>query len=82
MGLVSGALVYVVAWWLVFFMTLPFGVKAQDEDGGDVVAGTHSSAPEKPMLLKKVFFSSIIAAVVWFALDWAIVNEMVNLKGN
>lgn len=82
MGLVSGILVYVVAWWLVFFMTLPFGVKPQDHDGGDVIAGTPSSAPKKPMLLKKAFFASIIAAIIWLALNWAINNSLINLRGN
>lgn len=82
MGLVSGILVYVVSWWLVFFMTLPFGVTAQDADGGEVEPGTPTSAPKQPMLLKKVIASSLIAAIIWFALNWAIVNNMVNLKGN
>ena len=53
MGLASGIMVYLIAWWLVFFMALPLGVKAQDEDGGEVVPGTPSSAPKKPLLLKK-----------------------------
>lgn len=82
MGLVSGTLVFVVSWWLVFFMTLPFGVKPQDADGKEIIPGTHSSAPEKPMLLKKAFFATVIATIIWFALDWAIMNNLVNFRGN
>ena len=82
MGLVSGILVYVVAWWLVFFMALPIGVKPQDEDGGEVVAGTPTSAPQKPMLLKKAIISAIGAFIIWGALYWAIENQVINLRGN
>lgn len=82
MGLVSGILVYVVSWWLVFFMSLPIGVQAQDEDGGEVTPGTPESAPKKPMLLKKALFASIGALIIWATLYWAIDNQMLNIRGN
>jgi len=65
MGLATGIMVYLIAWWLVFFMALPIGVEAQDEDGGDVIPGTHSSAPKKPMLFKKAIIASLGAALLW-----------------
>ena len=65
MGLASGIMVYLIAWWLVFFMALPLGVKAQDEDGGEVVPGTPSSAPKKPLLLKKAIIATVGATVLW-----------------
>ena len=44
MSLVSGIVVYILLWWWVFFMTLPFGVKRVDqvEDGHDAAAPVKS----------------------------------------
>ncbi len=70
MNLTAGLVVYVITWWMVFFMMLPIGVKAQDEDGEDAVPGTHTSAPKDPKLLKKTIYASIIAAIIWGLIYW------------
>jgi hypothetical protein len=36
--------IYFVLWWVVLFLTLPFGVRSQHEDG-ESVAGTDPGAP-------------------------------------
>jgi predicted secreted protein len=54
------ALVFVIIWWIVWFMALPFGVRppAKPEPG-------HTpSAPEKPMLVRKALITTAIAAVI------------------
>jgi predicted secreted protein len=78
--------IYFVVWWIVLFAVLPWGVRTQDEEG-DVVLGTTSSAPVRPMLVKKAIATSIVAAVVvfflWVAVDrYGIgVEEFTNLFG-
>ena len=62
MDVVSGIVVYVLLWWWVFFMTLPFGVKAPDH----VEAGHATSAPKKTRLLMKAGVTTCIAIVLWF----------------
>jgi predicted secreted protein len=65
MNITAGLVIYVISWWMVFFMMLPLGVKAQDEDGEEAVPGTHTSAPKNPNLLKKSVYASFFAAIIW-----------------
>ena len=65
MELVSGIVVYILLWWWVLFMVLPFGAKAPET----IEQGHAPSAPEKPRLLKKMLITSVIAAVLWFGID-------------
>ena len=65
MELVSGIVVYILLWWWVLFMVLPFGAKAPET----IEKGHAPSAPEKPPLLKKMLITSVVAAVLWFGVD-------------
>ncbi len=65
MQILTGIMVYIILWWVIFFMTLPVGVTAQDESGEGVVPGTPESAPVKPMLWRKAGATTLIAAVAW-----------------
>ena len=49
--------IFVVIWWLVLFMVLPFGVQKDDE----IVGGNDPGAPKNPMLKKKIILTSIIS---------------------
>lgn len=55
--------VYFVVWWISLFVTLPFGVRSQHEDGV-VVNGSEPGAPIMPRLRRKVIANSILAAVL------------------
>ncbi len=61
MNWVTGILVYVLIWWIVLFMVLPWGVRVPDEPE----PGHATSAPERPLMWRKVLATSLIAAVVW-----------------
>ena len=80
MSIVTGILVYVIIWWLVFFMMLPIGVKSHDETGEDVVDGTHSSAPVKPDMLRKALTTSLIAAVLLFIFYLILQYDIISLR--
>ncbi len=54
------ALIFLIAWWLAWFLTLPFGVKASEK----VKPGHASSAPVKPRLKIKAATATVIAAVI------------------
>ena len=43
-NLSTGFAIYFVLWWLVLFLTLPFGVRSQHEDG-EGAPGTDPGAP-------------------------------------
>jgi predicted secreted protein len=57
--------IYFVAWWIVLFAVLPFGVKVPDQPE----PGHASSAPERPYILRKALVTSVVAGVVT-ALIW------------
>ena len=65
MDWVSGVVVYILLWWWVFFMTLPFGARAEENPE----IGHAPSAPAKPHLLKKAAITSVIAFVLWIGVD-------------
>jgi predicted secreted protein len=56
----SAIAVYFVIWWLVLFAMLPIGVKSQEE-AGDIAPGSDPGAPAKPMLLKKMVWTTLVA---------------------
>lgn len=64
MNPVTIVLVFVIIWWLVFFMSLSFGVKAQNETEDGIAKGTIPSAPSDPKLKKKMLYSTCIALVL------------------
>jgi predicted secreted protein len=64
MGWVSGIVVYLIVWWLVFFTVLPWGVTRRDEP----VPGQDPGAPDRPLLWRKVLVTTLLAAVVWLVI--------------
>ncbi|MGO4740079.1 DUF1467 family protein [Bosea sp. 2KB_26] len=70
MTIAGGLAVYFVIWWTVLFVTLPFGVRSQAEDG-EVVQGTEPGAPVLPGLAKKALITTILAAII-FVFVWYI----------
>jgi predicted secreted protein len=69
----SAALVFVVVWWLVFFMSLPIGARSYHEAGKNVDVGNAPSAPMRPRIWMKAGISTLIAVVltigVYFLID-------------
>ena len=61
MDIVSGVVVYILLWWWVFLMTLPFGVKSPET----IETGHATSAPERPLIWRKVGVATIIAAILF-----------------
>lgn len=65
MGWFSSFVVFVVLWWVVFFLVLPWGVKAPHEIGEEPGPGHAPSAPVRPRLWLKAAIVTVIAAVLW-----------------
>jgi len=64
--------IYFVMWWVTLFLTLPFGVRSQHEDGGGA-AGTDPGAPILPRMGRKLIWTTVISAVI-FAISWLAYN--------
>ena len=76
MDFVSGLVVYILLWWWVFFMTLPFGNKPP-EDLGD---GHAASAPERPRLWIKAGASTVIAAILFAGVYAFIAADIISFR--
>ncbi len=80
MGPVTGVVLYVVLWWVVFFTMLPVGVKTHGEQGTEVEPGHADSAPIRANMLRKVLASSLIAAVLWAGYYWLQGSGLISLR--
>jgi predicted secreted protein len=76
----SAIVVYVIIWWLVFFMTLPFGVRAAHEAGEEVQPGNDAGAPVKPMLGTKMAITTLIAGALWGVAYWLIASDLISFR--
>ena len=56
--------IYFVMWWIVLFLTLPFGVRSQHEDGVGA-PGTDPGAPIASLMGRKMIWTTIISAVIF-----------------
>ena len=56
--------IYFVIWWLTLFLTLPFGVRSQHEDGGGA-PGTDPGAPVLTGMKGKLIWTTIISAIIY-----------------
>lgn len=71
MDITGGIVVFIIIWWVIFFMSLPFGVRGQWEDG-QVEEGTEPGAPQVHGLGKKALVTTGITVVLWAVL-WLLV---------
>ena len=60
MNIFTILLVFVIVWWIIWFMTLPIGVKTPEK----VESGNTESAPDKPRLWIKAGITTIITAIL------------------
>ncbi|MGB3243965.1 MAG: DUF1467 family protein [Sulfitobacter sp.] len=78
MGPVSGLVLYVVIWAMVFFVALPIRVQTQG-DLKDIVPGTHAGAPEHHHLKKKALWTTVAALVIWGIATIVILSEWITV---
>jgi len=60
----TGFAIYFVLWWVVLFLTLPFGVRSQHEDGGGA-PGTDPGAPVASQMGRKLIWTTLLSAVIF-----------------
>lgn len=72
MDIVGSIVVFVVLWWLIFFMTLPFGLQRGS-------ANEHG-APARPLLLRKIIVTSVAAFLLTALAYWLVAAGLLNLR--
>ena len=63
-SIATGFAIYFVLWWIVLFVTLPFGVRSQHEDG-ESVPGTDPGAPIASQMGRKLIWTTAISAIIF-----------------
>lgn len=76
MNAFTTAITFLVIWWLILFMVLPFGAAPPDE----VQDGHASSAPAKPRLLIKLLVTTVFAIGATFAVQWFLQSGLIELR--
>ena len=82
--------IYFVFWWITLFLTLPFGVRSQHEDG-ESAPGTDPGAPIASQMGRKLIWTTAISAVIfvgamlaynagWLNVEWW--SKLMGLRSN
>jgi len=71
--------IYFVAWWIVLFTVLPFGVRSQEEEGA-VTPGTDPGAPAVPLLVKKLIWTTLITTILCALFFWLFLTRRLTLE--
>jgi predicted secreted protein len=78
MAVATAIAIYFLIWWIMLFAVLPWGVRAQGEEGAP---GTDPGAPTVPRLRAKLIWTTIAAGVVWGVCAVVYANGLVTLDG-
>ncbi|MDX8347580.1 DUF1467 family protein [Cognatiyoonia sp. IB215446] len=79
MGPVSAIVLFAVVWAMVFFVVLPLRLTTQGEDG-EVVAGTHASAPADFNLGRKAKVTTLWAVPIWAVIAGTILSGAITVR--
>ena len=60
----TGFAIYFVLWWIVLFLTLPFGVRSQHEDG-EGAPGTDPGAPILSRMGAKLIWTTVLSTAIF-----------------
>ena len=76
MAWLSVGVVFVIVWWLVLFMVLPFGAQPPEQ----VEPGHADSAPARPRIGLKLLITTAISIVLTGAIVWVIESGWISLQ--
>ncbi len=60
----TGFAIFFVLWWIVLFVTLPFGVRSQTEDG-ETIPGSDPGAPVASRMGRKLIWTTVISVIIF-----------------
>ena len=71
------AIIYIIIWWIVFFITLPIDVNRQKLIK---INGEDPGSPENPKMLKKFIYCTGITTVIFVIIYLLIKYQYLNLR--
>ncbi|MFU8824456.1 DUF1467 family protein [Yoonia sp.] len=79
MGITSGIVLFMVIWSMVFFIVLPLRMVSQG-DTGEIVPGTHSSAPADAQVSRKAKITTMWAVPIWCVIAGVILSGAITVR--
>jgi predicted secreted protein len=77
MSLTGSAILYIIIWWMVFFVTLPVDVNREKTNKID---GEDAGSPENPKMLKKFIYCTGITSIIFIIIYLLVKYEYLNLR--
>ena len=84
MAISTAVAIYFLIWWITLFAVLPWGVRAQGEEGA---AGTDPGAPVVSHLMAKLIWTTVVASVIFavcavvYIERWVTLDDLAALMG-
>ncbi|WP_208347682.1 DUF1467 family protein [Pseudaestuariivita rosea] len=79
MSITSAIVLFAVIWFMVLFIVLPLRMKTQG-DVGEIVPGTHASAPADPQLGRKAKIVTTVSVILWVIIAGTIISGVVSVR--
>lgn len=79
MGITSAIVLFAVVWFMTLFIVLPLRMETQG-DAGDVVPGTHKSAPANVNIARKARITTYFAVPIWAVLATVILSGWISVR--
>lgn len=79
MGITSAIVLYAIVWFMTLFVVLPLRLTTQGETG-EIVPGTHASAPSDPQLGRKARITTIWATLIWAIIAGTILSGVITVR--
>ena len=74
----TGAILYVLVWWVTLFAVLPLWVSPADP--GD--PGHAAGAPKHPLMVRKVLVTTLVAAAIWLVIFALVRSPWLSFRGS
>jgi predicted secreted protein len=72
----AAGMIFVIVWWLVLFMVLPFGAHPPDQ----VEPGMAPSAPARPRMGLKIAITTALALALTALILWLLQSGLIQLR--
>lgn len=79
MGPTSAFVLFAIIWAMVFFIVLPLRMVTQGE-AGEVVPGTHASAPADAQVKRKAKITTLWAVPIWIVIAGTILSGAISVR--
>jgi len=79
MGITSAIVLFAVVWFMTFFIVLPLRMVTQGDEG-EVVPGTHKSAPANSDVGRKARITTYWAIPIWAVLTVVILSGWISVR--